>query len=58
MISGLRREYDQKNASLSKKREPTAQKIELSQLKKELPETKLKHDMLRKVVSIFCKKKL
>ena len=56
MISGLRREYDQKNASLSKKREPTAQKIELSQLKKELRETKLERDILKKAVSIFCKK--
>lgn len=43
------------NASLSKKREPAAQKIELGQLKKELHEIKLAHYMLKKAVSIFYK---
>lgn len=55
MIRRWRREYDQKNGDLSKKREPTAQELELKKLKKELRETKLERDILKKAVSIFSK---
>jgi transposase len=55
MIRRWRREYDQKNGDLSNKREPTSSEIELSQLKKELRETKLERDILKKAVSIFSK---
>ena len=55
MIRRWRREYDQKNGDLSNKREPTSSEIELSQLKKELRETKLERDILKKAVSIFTK---
>jgi transposase len=55
VIRRWRREYDQKNGDLSKKREPTSSEIELSQLKKELRETKLERDILKKAVSIFSK---
>jgi transposase len=54
-IRRWRREYDQKNGDLSKKREPTAGELELKQLKKELRETKLERDILKKAVSIFSK---
>ena len=52
MIRRWRREYDQKNGDLSNKREPTSSEIELSQLKKELRETKLERDILKKAVGI------
>ena len=55
MIRRWRREYDQKNGDLSNKREPTSSEIELSQLKKDLRETKLERDILKKAVSIFSK---
>ena len=55
MIRRWRREYDQKNGDLSNKREPTSSEIELRQLKKELRETKLERDILKKAVSIFSK---
>jgi transposase len=55
VIRRWRREYDQKNGDLSKKREPISSEIELSQLKKELRETKLERDILKKAVSIFSK---
>jgi transposase len=55
MIRRWRREYDQKNGDLSKKREPTASEVELKQLKKELRETRLERDILKKAVSIFSK---
>lgn len=54
-IRRWRREYDQKNGDLTKKRERTASEVELSQLKKELRETKLERDILKKAVSIFSK---
>lgn len=43
------------NTSLSKKREPTAQKIQFGKLKKELRETRLAHYVLKKAVHIFSK---
>ncbi len=55
MIRRWRREYDQKNGDLSKKRELTASEVELKQLKKELRETRLERDILKKAVSIFSK---
>ena len=55
MVRRWRREYDQKNGDLSKKREPTASEVELKQLKKELRETRLERDILKKAVSIFSK---
>lgn len=55
MIRHLFREYDQKKGSLTKKREPTDLEVEFSHLKKELRETKLKYDILKKTESIFSK---
>jgi len=54
-IRRWRREYDQKNGDLSKKREPTASEVELSRLKKELRDIKMERDILKKAVSIFSK---
>mgnify|MGYP000438526992 CR=1 FL=1 len=54
-IRRWRREYDQKNGDLSKKREPSASEVELSRLKKELRDIKMERDILKKAVSIFSK---
>ena len=54
-IRRWRREYGQKNGDLSKKRVPTTSEVELSRLKKELRETRLERDILKKAVSIFSK---
>lgn len=54
-IRRWKREYESKSGDLSKKRELSAEELELKQLKKELQETKLERDILKKVVSIFSK---
>lgn len=54
-IRRWRREYKAKSGDLSKKRVVSADEIELKRLKKELQETKLERDILKKAVSIFSK---
>lgn len=55
VIRRWRREYEAKSGDLSKKRVVSADELELKQLKKELQETKLERDILKKAVSIFSK---
>lgn len=50
-----RREYESKSGDLSKKRVISAEELELKRLRKELQETKLVLDILKKAVSIFSK---
>ena len=54
-IRRWRREFDLKSGDFSKKRELTAEEIELKTLKKELKEITLERDILKKAVSIFSK---
>ena len=55
MIRRWRREYESKSGDLSKKKELSKEEQELKALKKELKETKLERDILKKAVSIFSK---
>jgi transposase len=55
MIRRWHREYDQKSGDLSKKRDLSSTEIELRQLRKQLRETKLERDILKKAVGIFSK---
>ncbi len=50
-----RREYESKSGDFTKKRELSAEELELKNLKKELREVKLERDILKKAVSIFSK---
>ena len=54
-IRRWRREFDLKSGDFSKKRELSAEEIELKSLKKELKEVTLERDILKKAVSIFSK---
>jgi transposase len=55
IIRRWRREYEAKSGDFSKKRELTAEELELKALKKELREITLERDILKKAVSIFSK---
>ena len=55
VIRRWRREYETKSGDLSKKRTVSTEELELKRLKKELQETKLERDILKKAVSIFSK---
>lgn len=55
MIRRWHREYDQRSGDLSKKPDLSLTEIELRQLRKELRETKLERDILKKAVGIFSK---
>lgn len=50
-----RREYEAKSGDFSKKKEVSPESEEIKALKKELRETKLERDILKKAVSIFSK---
>jgi transposase len=49
------REYDLKEGNFNKKRELSSEEQELRLLRKELRETKLERDILKKAVGIFSK---
>ena len=49
------REYASKSGDFSKKREVSAEELELKLLKKELKEVRMERDILKKAVSIFSK---
>ena len=55
MVSRWRREYEIKSGDFSKKREISSEELEIKRLKKELQDTKLERDILKKAVSIFSK---
>jgi transposase len=55
LIRRWRREYEVKSGDFSKKRVVSADELELKRLRKELQETKLERDILKKAVSIFSK---
>ncbi|MFT6948725.1 MAG: transposase [Vicingaceae bacterium] len=52
VIRRWRREYEVKSGDFSKKRVVSAEELELKKLRKELQETKLERDILKKAVSI------
>ena len=55
MLRRWRREYEIKSGDFSKKREVSAEELEIKRVKKELQDTKLERDILKKAVSIFSK---
>jgi transposase len=55
MIRRWRREYEAKSGDFTKKKELTKEELEIKALKKELKETALERDILKKAVSIFSK---
>ena len=55
IIRRWRREYEAKSGDFSKKREISAEEIELKALKKELRDVRMDRDILKKAVSIFSK---
>jgi len=55
IIRRWRREFKAKSGDFSKKRELSAEELELKALKKELREVKMERDILKKAVSIFSK---
>ena len=55
IIRRWRREFKVKSGDFSKKRELSAEELELKALKKELREVKMDRDILKKAVSIFSK---
>ena len=55
MLRRWRREYEIKSGDFSKKREISSEELEIKRLKKELQDTKLERDILKKAVSIFSK---
>ena len=55
MLRRWRREYEIKPGDFSKKRELSGEELEIKRLKKELQDTKLERDILKKAVSIFSK---
>ena len=55
MVRRWRREYEIKSGDFSKKREISSEELEIKWLKKELQDTKLERDILKKAVSIFSK---
>ena len=55
MVRRWRREYEIKSGDFSKKREISSEELEIKRLKKELQDTKLERDILKKAVSIFSK---
>ena len=50
-----RREYESKSGDFSKKEELSAEALENKKLRKELRETQMERDILKKAVSIFSK---
>ena len=55
MLRRWRREYEIKSGDFSKKREISSEELEIKRQKKELQDTKLERDILKKAVSIFSK---
>ncbi len=55
MLRRWRREYDAKSGDFTKKKELSKEELEIKALKKELKETMLERDILKKAVSIFSK---
>ena len=55
MIRRWRREFESKSGDFSKKREVSSEELEIKFLKKELRDTRLERDILKKAVSIFSK---
>ncbi len=55
MLRRWRRVYEIKSGDFSKKREISSEELEIKRLKKELQDTKLERDILKKAVSIFSK---
>lgn len=55
MLRRWRREFILKSGDFGKKKELTAQELELKLLRKELKEITLERDILKKAVSIFSK---
>ena len=54
-IRRWRREYEAKSGDFTKKREVSAEELELKTLKKELREVQMERDILKTAVSIFSK---
>jgi transposase len=50
-----RREYESKSGDFSKKEELSSEALENKKLRKELRETQMERDILKKAVSIFSK---
>jgi transposase len=55
MLRRWRREYEAKSGDFSKKKELSAEALEIKVLRKELRETQLERNILKKAVSIFSK---
>ena len=55
IIRRWNREYTTKLGDFSKKREVSAEELELKALKKELKEIRMERDILKKAVSIFSR---
>ncbi len=55
MLRRWRREYEAKSGDFTKKKELSQEELEIKSLKKELKETMLERDILKKAVSIFSK---
>ena len=55
MVRRWRREYEAKSGDFSKKRELSAQELELKALKKAYNDVKMERDILKKAVSIFSR---
>ncbi|OWP85502.1 hypothetical protein BWK60_13770 [Flavobacterium covae] len=55
MLRRWRREFEAKAGDFTKKKEFSAEELELKALRKELKEITLERDILKKVVSIFSK---
>lgn len=55
MIRRWRREYEAKSGDFTKKKELSAEEIELKALRKELRDVTMERDILKKAVSIFSK---
>ena len=55
MLRRWRREYEAKSGDFTKKKELSQEELEIKALKKELKETMLERDILKKAVSIFSK---
>ena len=55
MIRRWKREFDIKQGDFSKKKEWSANEVEIKRLKKEMAEIKMGRDILKKAVNIFSK---
>ena len=55
MIRRWRREFESTKGDFSKKKDLSAEELEIKRLKKEMADVKMERDILKKAVSIFSK---